>query len=74
MMPFHVARHPEPTALLGDVDAFMAYVDSGQAAREYDAILARHTREWAAMEWQQGAAWGNHITAWQRLDGEQVLG
>ena len=40
---------PEDTAVIGDVEGFLRYVESGQAAEDYDRLVAQYQREldWA---------------------------
>jgi hypothetical protein len=44
-LPPELAETSEETALLGDVDAFLAYYESGQAFADWHERMARSTRE-----------------------------
>ena len=40
----------EDGTMLGDMDAFLAYVESGQAEQEYKELVAKREREFPTME------------------------
>ncbi|MBM3225975.1 MAG: hypothetical protein FJZ47_19565 [Candidatus Tectomicrobia bacterium] len=57
-LPAELAINPEDTAVIGDVDAFIAYLESGQAMRDWherlavlaeecDAFLREHSHVWS---------------------------
>ncbi len=44
-LPPELLEVPEETAVIGDIDTFMEYVDSGQAERDWDERIAIRRRE-----------------------------
>lgn len=44
-VPDEVFHDPDATALIGDIDAFMAYYESGQAAKDWEERMAYRMRE-----------------------------
>lgn len=44
-LPPELLDIPEDTAVVGDVDAFLEYVESGEASKHYTERLARRIRE-----------------------------
>jgi len=50
-LPRELLNIPEDTAVIGNVDAFIAYIESGQAAQDWDARMAIKQQE---LEWMCG--------------------
>jgi hypothetical protein len=44
-LPLELLEHPEETAVIGDVDAFIDYIESGQALRDWHERIAAAMRE-----------------------------
>jgi hypothetical protein len=44
-LPPELIEEPEETAVIGDIDAFMDYLESGQAERDWQERLAIRIRE-----------------------------
>ena len=44
-LPPELLEEPEETAVIGDVEAFMDYIDSGQAERDWHERIALRIRE-----------------------------
>jgi len=58
ILPTELVNEPEDTAVVGDIDAFIAYIESGQALEdwntrmaalnaEYDIFLKEHSHVWS---------------------------
>ena len=44
-LPSELLEEPEETAVVNDVEAFMDYIDSGQAERDWHERIALRIRE-----------------------------
>jgi hypothetical protein len=44
-LPPELLEEPEETAVIGDLDAFMQYIDSGQAEQDWHERIAIRLRE-----------------------------
>ncbi len=44
-LPPELAETSEDTAIIGDLDAFIEYVESGQALQDWNERIAQRTRE-----------------------------
>jgi hypothetical protein len=44
-LPPELAELPEDTAVVGDLDAFMDYIESGQAQQDWNERLAQRIKE-----------------------------
>jgi hypothetical protein len=44
-LPPELAEAPEETTVIGDVDAFIEYLESGQAFQDWNERLAQRARE-----------------------------
>ncbi|TSC63000.1 MAG: hypothetical protein G01um101448_140 [Parcubacteria group bacterium Gr01-1014_48] len=44
-LPPNLAEHPEDTAVVGDIEAFIEYVESGQAFLDWNERLAQRRKE-----------------------------
>ena len=59
-MPAEIAVAPEETTVVGDVDAFIEYLENGQALRDWDERLAALTEECDAFLNEHSHVW-SHI-------------
>lgn len=60
-LPVDMTYTPEETTVLGDIDAFIAYVESGQALTDWDARISSQTAECDAFLREHGHVWGHII-------------
>jgi hypothetical protein len=44
-LPPELAELPDDTAVIGDLDAFIQYVESGQALQDWNERIAQRTKE-----------------------------
>ena len=44
-LPPELAEIPEETTVIGDVDAFMEYIESGQALQDWNERIAQRMKE-----------------------------
>ena len=44
-LPPELAEHPEDTVVLGDIDAFMDYVESGEALEDWNERVAQRLKK-----------------------------
>jgi hypothetical protein len=44
-LPPELIEHPDDTTVIGDIDAFIEYLESGQALRDWNERLAATLRE-----------------------------
>ena len=44
-LPPELAEHPEDTAVVGDLEAFMEYIESGQALHDWNERIAQRAKE-----------------------------
>jgi hypothetical protein len=44
-LPPELAELPEDTAIVGDLEAFMDYIESGQALQDWNERLAQRLKE-----------------------------
>jgi hypothetical protein len=44
-LPPELAEIPEETAVIGDVDAFIKYLESGQALQDWNERIAQRLKE-----------------------------
>ena len=59
-LPTELIIEPEDTTVVGDVDAFIAYVENGQALRDWHARLAALSEECDAFLCEHSHVW-SHI-------------
>lgn len=59
-LPAELAIEPEDTTVIGDVEAFMEYVESGQALRDWHDRIAALSAECDAFLREHSHVW-NHI-------------
>jgi hypothetical protein len=60
-MPIELAIAPEETMIVGDIDAFMTYFESGQARSDWDERLAAQTEECDAFLREHSHVWSHII-------------
>ena len=44
-LPPELAEHPEETAIIGDIEAFFKYLESGQALQDWNEHMAFRIKE-----------------------------
>jgi hypothetical protein len=44
-LPPELAELPDDTAVIGDLDAFMQYIESGQAFQDWNERIAQRAKE-----------------------------
>ena len=44
-LPLELLEHPEETAVIGDIDAFIAYIENGQALQDWNQRIAASMKE-----------------------------
>lgn len=44
-LPPELAEHPEDTVVIGDQDAFMEYLESGQALQDWNERISQRIKE-----------------------------
>ena len=44
-IPYEIANSPDEDIIIGDIEAFMDYVDNGQAENDWHAIVAARLRK-----------------------------
>ena len=44
-LPIELIQEPEDTTVVGDIEAFMIYVETGQAARDYHERISFRLKE-----------------------------
>ena len=44
-LPPELLEHPDETTVIGDVDAFIDYIESGQALQDWNERLAARLKE-----------------------------
>ena len=44
-LPPELAELPEDTAIVGDLEAFFEYIESGQALQDWNERIAQRTKE-----------------------------
>jgi len=60
-LPVELAIIHEETTVVGDVDAFIDYLESGQALRDWDDRLAVQTEECDAFLYEHSHVWSHII-------------
>lgn len=60
-MPIELAIVPEDTTIVGDIDAFIDYVENGQALRDWHDRLAAQTEECDAFLREHSHVWSHII-------------
>jgi hypothetical protein len=67
-LPAELAIAPEDTAIIGDVDAFIAYLENGQAMRDWHERLAVLTEECDAFLREHSHVWSHIIIRGSKPD------
>jgi hypothetical protein len=44
-LPPELAEHPDETAVVGDIEVFIEYVESGQALKDWNERMAQRLKE-----------------------------
>lgn len=70
-MPVELAIVPEDTTIVGDIDAFMEYVESGQALRDWHDRLAVQAEECDAFLREHSHIWSHIIIQGRAYDTSQ---
>jgi hypothetical protein len=60
-LPVVLAVVPEDTAVVGDIDAFMDYIENGQALRDWHERIAMQTEECDAFLREHSHVWSHII-------------
>jgi len=60
-LPAELAIEPEDTTIVGDIDTFIAYVESGQALHDWYERLAALTEECDAFLHEHSHVWSHII-------------
>jgi hypothetical protein len=69
-LPAELAIAPEETTVVGDIDAFIEYLESGQSLRDWHARLTALTEECDAFLREHSHVWSHIVIQGHKHDAE----